>query len=736
MLHDPEIGFARYQKECLFSGFGFWRVYTCELKMTESQTLLADYVNNGSESAFRELVARYINLVYSTALRLVDRQSQLAEDVSQTVFIALAQKARTLPTDVMLGGWLHQHTRFVAAKMMRGERRRQNRERDAAEMNRLEDHSKVNLDRVAPILDEAIGELGVADRAAILLRFFEQGSFQSVGDALGTSDEAARKRVSAALDKLHRLLKRRGITLSATALATDLAAEAVTAAPVWLANNVAGAALASTATSGGIAATLTNVMTWTKLKIGIAGLLLALGLAELGPYFLTNPFKSPSRNRKVSQVTRSNTGQATGFYHEAPLRIISADELERAKRDLRLVLDRAQPARSYLPPELRHALMDFGNQWLQAVPILLEYLDNPDFETRHWSLSAISDLVNSREGKDSDSLNEALALFRPKVSAVFRSSDQPVDLRRLAFQALAQINTNVASTPRSLDPEMAADITSVLQDAQKKSLGFRFEVVAALSTPRMRSFPENVQMLRAALDPVLQKGDSSQRLLAAYGLAALPGEKPAELKGIFLRALNFHESRDASNTYRAAEGLGRLGSDAKDAVPALLAFAQETKNWANGYADSALKAACLIQPNLRQQYPSIDANLREEETAVQADNGVPRIITSSEMAATLSDPGLAPKMVKSFTDQIRESDEAAQTKTMILRMLDRLLAQSTEPQHEGIQKAIDAVRLASEQKPDQNTQPLPLINLTLDARVLLLNSSRSSETRLSSVIAD
>ncbi len=188
----PAVVVARYQKESLFSDFGFWRVYTCELKMTESQTLLTQYVNNGSESAFRELVSRYINLVYSTALRLVEHQSQLAEDVAQTVFIALAQKARTLPVDVMLGGWLHQHTRFVAAKLMRGERRRQNREREAAEMNRLEDHSKANLDRVAPILDEAIGELGAADRAAILLRFFEQGSFQSVGDALGISDEAAR----------------------------------------------------------------------------------------------------------------------------------------------------------------------------------------------------------------------------------------------------------------------------------------------------------------------------------------------------------------------------------------------------------------------------------------------------------------------------------------------------------------------------------------------------------------
>ena len=41
--------------------------------MTNSQTLLAEYARTGSEAAFRNLVKRYIGLVYSSALRLVTK---------------------------------------------------------------------------------------------------------------------------------------------------------------------------------------------------------------------------------------------------------------------------------------------------------------------------------------------------------------------------------------------------------------------------------------------------------------------------------------------------------------------------------------------------------------------------------------------------------------------------------------------------------------------------------------
>ncbi|HWX20166.1 MAG TPA: sigma-70 family RNA polymerase sigma factor [Candidatus Binatia bacterium] len=238
--------------------------------MTATRKLLADYTEKGSETAFRDLVARYVDLVYSTALRSVDGDTHLAQDVAQTVFIDLARLAGTLSPDSMLGGWLHRHTCYTAAKILRGERRRRLRERQAAEMNTPSDSADATLAHVAPILDDAINQLGRLDRTAILLRFFERQDLRSVGAALGSNEDAARKRVARALDKLHVLLKRRGVALSAATLGTALASEAVAAAPAGLSLTLSSTALAAGASfAGANTLTLLKFITMTKLKTGL-----------------------------------------------------------------------------------------------------------------------------------------------------------------------------------------------------------------------------------------------------------------------------------------------------------------------------------------------------------------------------------------------------------------------------------------------------------------------------------
>ena len=54
--------------------------------MLNDAELLSRYTGANDEQAFAEVVDRYLNLVFSAALRHIDGHPHLAEDVAQEVF--------------------------------------------------------------------------------------------------------------------------------------------------------------------------------------------------------------------------------------------------------------------------------------------------------------------------------------------------------------------------------------------------------------------------------------------------------------------------------------------------------------------------------------------------------------------------------------------------------------------------------------------------------------------------
>src|SRR5262245_8227364 len=107
------------------------------MAMNDDRDLLHQFARDRSESAFSELVQRHIDLVYSTALRRLNGDTHLAQDVTQLVFCDLARKVTSLPSAVGRPAWLYRHTTVRTCEALRAESRRRTREQSAVEMNSL-----------------------------------------------------------------------------------------------------------------------------------------------------------------------------------------------------------------------------------------------------------------------------------------------------------------------------------------------------------------------------------------------------------------------------------------------------------------------------------------------------------------------------------------------------------------------------------------------------------------------
>ena len=240
--------------------------------------LLQRYSREHSQDSFTALVTRHMNLVYSAALRQV-RSPQLAEDVCQTVFAQLARKADKLKPDTILSAWLYQTTRNAAIDVVRSEVRRKLREQIAIQMS-APNETSAGWTEIEPLLDEAMQSLEQTDRTAILLRFFEGKSLGEVGQALGSSEDAAQKRIQRAVERLRKFFVKRNLKIGATGLVALVSANAVQSAPSGLAVLVATSALTNF-TSTTVTVTKAIFMT-TMQKVVVAAV--AAGVLGAGWY--------------------------------------------------------------------------------------------------------------------------------------------------------------------------------------------------------------------------------------------------------------------------------------------------------------------------------------------------------------------------------------------------------------------------------------------------------------------
>ena len=142
------------------------------MQAMDDQSLLDRFAKSHDADAFEELTRRYWGLVYSSAQRQV-RDVHLAEDVTQAVFIVLANRAGSIRRGVVLSSWLFTVTRHAVCNAKRMLARQRYHESRKAAMS-SEQNLPLNQtdDRLLPLVDEAVLRLSEGERSAVLLRYF------------------------------------------------------------------------------------------------------------------------------------------------------------------------------------------------------------------------------------------------------------------------------------------------------------------------------------------------------------------------------------------------------------------------------------------------------------------------------------------------------------------------------------------------------------------------------------
>jgi RNA polymerase sigma factor (sigma-70 family) len=320
----------------------------------DDDQLLRAYATDRSEEAFRELVRRHIAIVHGVARRQAGIDAHLADDVTQRVFLALARKASSLRDQGSLVSWLYTAARLEAVHVARTEARRRNWEGKASDMNATqteEPAAEIPWESLAPVLDDAMAQLGEADRKAVLLRFFAGHSFAEVGRVFEISEEAARKRVDRAIEKLRQGLGRRGVASSAAALGLALGAHAAPAvtneALVTLAAGAWQQAPASAAVQLGI------FMSSTKVTVAAAGVVILLAGTAIFHDIESVRGAENSRATVVAELA------AVERQREAVQRELTAIQQQKAQADARereIIATAENPTRPHLQDPAYRAL--------------------------------------------------------------------------------------------------------------------------------------------------------------------------------------------------------------------------------------------------------------------------------------------------------------------------------------------------------------------------------------------
>lgn len=547
--------------------------------------LLREYAAQSSESAFAELVSRRVDFVYSAALRQT-RDPHLAEEITQAVFILLAQKAGKISDKTILTGWLFKTTRFTALAQIRAETKRSLQTATIIKEFQMQNEIQpVTTDefweQMSPLLDEALAALGETDRQAVLLRFFENKSLAEVGEFLGIGEDTARKRISRALEKLHRYFHRRGVSSTTAIIAGAISTNSIHAAPMGLAKTISAAAITKGAAASSSTLTLIKgalkIMAWTKAKTAIVAsvvVLLAAGTTTVVVKVVNERpivIQGKTESEWINSIVYFGDDNQLRLWHSF------------GPKGVQMLLRALKPPQAGLDEEQAFASRKTRMNVASVLSQLADYKLGNDVK------AAIPEIINDiKIEKDNGVLGIELGLFEMPIQSMSENEKAALfpELLRAMQRNDSAVRNNALVALQYYPDQAKMVIPLMVKSLQDSSPQVRLMAVKALN----KIDPENdaksgfVSVLAGCVAG--PSGDTPGAANDAVIMLGALHREPGIAVPVLIQCL---QNADTYIRQNAAAALGKFGGQAKSAIPALQKALGDSDAHVRNQAATALK---------------------------------------------------------------------------------------------------------------------------------------------------
>ena len=174
-------------------------------------------VLHGDTGAFKLLVEKYQNMVYTLAFKITGNREE-AEDAAQEIFVKCYRHLRSYDGRASFSTWLYRITYNHCADVMKKRKRRWTENWDdvgeAMEAESLSIDEKIDLRDVRALLKDAIHRLPPNDQVIVTLCYYEGLSLREIAEVMGIRENNVKIKLYRIRSRLLELLQSKNEIIS------------------------------------------------------------------------------------------------------------------------------------------------------------------------------------------------------------------------------------------------------------------------------------------------------------------------------------------------------------------------------------------------------------------------------------------------------------------------------------------------------------------------------------------